>query len=211
MQKFVLLNGPPRVGKNTAAKILKENLPSCAVVGFSHYLKRFVHSIYLGRRGWDLDPDAFDAVKSIPQDCLGGMTWRQAYIYYSENVIKVLHGKEWFGRKFLELAQSHVQKVIAVSDSGFREESEAVIRHAGPTNVLLVRLHADGHTFEGDSRSYIDLTDLGVRVIDIENNSTIEYLQKRLLLWANHFIAGTLDDAIFGIRIVDQEIFGAAE
>jgi len=97
MTLYVLLNGPPRSGKSSIADAIlnaRSLDASVAVIGMSFHLKRFVHSIYLGAEGFRLDPDHFDAVKGEPQDILDGMSWRQAYIHYSERVIKPLHGKE---------------------------------------------------------------------------------------------------------------------
>ena len=168
--RVLLINGPPRCGKSTLAHLLhKLDTQSSEVLGFSYYLKRMVHAIYLGRIGWDLDPDTFDDIKGAPQDVLGGMSWRQAYIHYSEKVIKPLHGKEWFGTKFLETAERANVKTIYVPDSGFLQEAERVVRHVGRANVVLVRLHRSGCDFAGDSRSYIDLTNEQITSFNIEN------------------------------------------
>ena len=169
MTRFVLLNAPPRAGKNTGAEALAKVIPGAAVIGFSHHLKRFTHGIYLGRAGWDADPDCFDAVKGEPQALLGSMSWRQAYIHYSEQVIKPLHGKEWFGEQFLRAARDSGAPVVLVPDSGFVQEAERVVREAGPENVLLVRIHKLGCTYLGDSRSYISLAHLGVEERDVAN------------------------------------------
>jgi hypothetical protein len=169
MTRVILLNGPPRVGKNTSAELLRAATPASTVIGFSHHLKRMVHGIYLGAAGWAMDPDAFDAVKSEPQDMLNGKSWRWAYIHYSEQVIKPLHGKEWFGEMFVRAMHASGAQAVIVPDSGFREEAERTVREVGHENVLLIRLHRDGVTFAGDSRSYISLADFGVREIDIEN------------------------------------------
>jgi energy-coupling factor transporter ATP-binding protein EcfA2 len=152
--KIILINGPPRAGKSTLAKMLHKLEPHSQVLGFSYHLKRMVHGIYFGRAGWDMDPDCFDDVKTIPQDMLDGKTWREMYIFYSEKVIKPLHGKEWFGTKFVEACK---MPFVFVPDSGFVEEAERVMRYFGPDNLTLVRLYREGATFAGDSRSYIEL------------------------------------------------------
>jgi hypothetical protein len=170
MTLYVLLNGPRRSGKSSIAYAIADSLEidnSISVIGMSYHLKRFVHSIYLGAKGFQMDPDHFDATKEHPQEILGGMSWRQAYIHYSENVIKPLHGKEWFGRMLIQAADYDCTGLIVVPDSGFREEAEEIVRSVGDENVLLVRLHRPGHGFEGDSRGYVDLSDLGVESHDI--------------------------------------------
>lgn len=168
--KVLLLNAPPRSGKDTLARMIAEKIPDrCAVIGFAHHLKRMVHGVYLGREGWDLDPNYFDAVKEQPQEILTGMSWRQAYIHYSEFVIKPLHGKEWFGEQFMRAARATKKDLIIVPDSGFAEEAARVIREVGHKNVRLVQLYREGCDYTGDSRSYIDLFSWGVRNVNVRN------------------------------------------
>jgi hypothetical protein len=168
--RLILLNGPPRCGKDTAANMLRMAASDPSVtIGFSYHLKRMVHGIYLGHTGWLLDPNYFDAVKNQPQEFLGGMSWRQAYIHYSESVIKPLHGKEWFGEMFVRFVRESMASIVFVPDSGFREEAERVVREYGADHVKLIRIHREGINFAGDSRSYIDLSDLGVPCFDVEN------------------------------------------
>jgi hypothetical protein len=170
--KIVLLNGSPRAGKNTAAEVIAAEF-GAVVLGFSHHLKRCVHAIHLGREGWLLDPDHFDAVKSevLPEFC--NKSPRTSYITFSEQYIKPVYGKEWFGEKWCEQARQYEGHMISVPDSGFREEAERVIREFGPQNVLLIRVHRPGRMFEGDSRSYICLSDLHVHGVDVRNDSDV--------------------------------------
>lgn len=175
--KIILLNGPPRVGKNTAANMLARELADCAIIGFSHHLKRMTHGIYLGRAGWDMDPDAFDGCKSEPQAILNGKSWRQIYIHYSEQVIKPLHGKEWFGEQFVKAAHASGADLIVVPDSGFVQEAERTVREVGPHNVRLVRLYKEGCSFAGDSRDYISLKHIGV----VENEITNVHGQPQIM------------------------------
>lgn len=180
--KFILINGPKRSGKSTLAKMFVADHPGdVSVIGFSYHLKRFVHGIYLGAAGWQLDPDHFDDCKELPQEILGGMSWRQAYIHYSEKVIKPLHDKEWFGRQLLRAAKEYERPIVAIPDSGFMQEAETLVRDAGVENVVLVRMHRPGHGFEGDSRSYINLSHLGVVSMDVrvpEGGDWISFLNE---------------------------------
>lgn len=167
--KFILINGPKRTGKSSAARMLAHEYFGVDIIGFSYHLKRFVHGIYLGREGFEMDPDAFDDCKEEPQEILGGRSWRDMYIYYSEKVIKPLHGEEWFADKLLETAIKCKQPLIVVPDSGFRPEAERLVREVGPDNVVLLRKYRPNHDFKGDSRGYIDLSDLGVLCVDLHS------------------------------------------
>ena len=167
--RIVLINAPPRSGKNTLAEMMRTALDDVAVIGFSHHLKRSVHAIHFGEAGWAMDPDCFDAIKGEPQEILGGRTWRQEYIRFSEVYIKPQLGEKWFGRQFMSSVHSCGRSIIGVPDSGFLEEAEEAVHQVGPENVLLVRLHKEGCTYAGDSRTYIDLSHLGVLQFDARN------------------------------------------
>lgn len=172
--KFILINGPKRSGKSTLANraqaTLRINGNHAVTIGFSYHLKRFVHGIYLGKKGFHMDPDAFDANKEDSQELLGGMSWRQAYIHYSEKVIKPLHGDGWFGDQLVRASIETGADIVLVPDSGFRSEAERVIAAAGAKNVLLIRLHRDGCQYdETDSRGYVHLDDIGVTERELFN------------------------------------------
>ena len=183
---IVLLNGPPSAGKSTTAAYLQHVLGVADVIGFSYHLKRMVHGVYLGRRGWDLDPDHFNSVKELPQDILDGKSWRQMYIHYSENVIKPLHGKRWFGDMFVKAARASALPAVAVPDSGFVSEAEPVVEAFGAPNVLLVRLHRTGYDYSKDSRTYINLDHMNVRTLDIKN---VEKQPDDMLATVAHHVA----------------------
>ncbi len=176
----ILLNGPARSGKSTAASILNAVIPDSEVIGFSFHLKRMVHGIYLGARGWDMEPDAFDAVKGEPQGLLDGMSWRQTYIHYSEKVIKPLHGEHWFGCQFVRAAKASGAETVIVPDSGFVEEAEVVAEAFGAKNVRLIRMHREGCTFAGDSRNWISLDHIGVPAHDVHNDGSLAELRTKL-------------------------------
>jgi hypothetical protein len=173
MTLYVLINGPKRSGKTSLANAIvecnEEFVDNALVVGFSYHLKHLVHTIYLGESGMFKNLDYFDDVKEEPQEVLDGMSWREAYIHYSERVIKPLHGDYWFARQLVHKIKQRGINLVLVPDSGFRKEAEYVVREAGANNVLLLRMHRDGHDFAGDSRGYIDLSDLGVRCVSIQN------------------------------------------
>jgi len=185
MTKIILLNAPPRAGKDTAARsiisALREDgrergvpaneLPSYTdIVGFSHELKELTYRAW----GHDLPHDAFEDHKSEGMAAFDGMTPREAYIDFSENVMKPRFGQGVFGRLFVRrlahLKKLGDERVIVVPDSGFVPEAEEVVDAFGADDVLLVKIdaHRRGCTYAGDSRSYIALP--GVQTITVENN-----------------------------------------
>tara|TARA_R110002153_G_scaffold69533_2_gene183775 strand:+ start:271 stop:924 length:654 start_codon:yes stop_codon:yes gene_type:complete len=95
---------------------------------------------------------------------------RDAMIYTSELVYKLIYGPDYFG---LQAANTMEDGNNFVSDAGFAEEAEVQVMEFGKENVLLVRIHRDDTTFEGDSRDYLDLDYLGVSTLDVDNNRDI--------------------------------------
>ena len=85
------------------------------------------------------------------------MSPRQALIHVSENVIKPIEGKDYFGRQAKKSVLASELLVFVFSDGGFIDEIQAL--KSDKTKVTVIRLHREGFTFEGDSRSYVDGTD----------------------------------------------------
>ena len=160
--KVVLFNAPPEAGKDVAAK-------HCAkVFGMEH--KEFKGKLYdIVQCLYTLTDDQLETLKlrenkEVPTELLGGLSLRQALIHISENIIKPNFSKSYFGDS---LAKS-INSDTAVSDSGFIDELMRVVDKVGEDNVLVVRIHRDGYTFDGDSRSYIP--DGTVKnIVDIKN------------------------------------------
>lgn len=187
MVHVLLLNGPSRSGKDyggaALVRKLQDNGKHACVVKFAHVLKVRTHAAYgVLHHGQPAPHDWFESNKDTPAGEFLGRTPRETYIAFSENLMKPLHGDDIFGRLLLsDLRANHSDAdLIVVTDSGFRSEAEVLVKHYGAHNVTHVRLHRDGRTFAGDSRGYIDLTDLGVLPRDVHNNSTGEELAQTL-------------------------------
>lgn len=179
--RFVLINGPKRSGKDTAAKALVASRNDVVRIGFADHLKNATHAAY-GMP--EVQFDRFEAVKDSPREEFFGLTPRAAYIAHSEQYMKPLHGKDVFGRIFMRAANFARAPVIAVPDSGFASEVEPLIEAVGREQILLLRIHREGHDFTGDSRSYIDLP--GVTTIDLVNNGVQAYcaaVRSHVMAW----------------------------
>lgn len=89
----------------------------------------------------------------IPHLAVCWLSIRQAMIYISEIIIKPRFGSDYFG---VARAKAIQEDEIAVdSSTGFVEELPPLIERLGQENILLIRIHREGATFEGDSRNYI--------------------------------------------------------
>lgn len=161
--KILFLNGPPRSGKDTVGAQLRMRFPGCETAKFAGELKDAVHRAF----GLQVPTDHFESRKDQPCDEFFGRTPREVYIAYSERFLKPLYGPGIFGRMLVETLkgmEASGVRLVAVTDSGFREEAEEVLRVF--PEALLIRLHRDGTSFMGDSRSYIQL---GIEAIDMQN------------------------------------------
>ena len=85
--------------------------------------------------------------------CEVNLSAREAMIYISEIICKPRFGNNYFG---VARAKAIQEDEIAVdSSTGFEEELPPLIERLGQGNILLIRVHREGATFEGDSRSYV--------------------------------------------------------
>lgn len=189
--KILFLNGPPRSGKDTAASYLHDKY-GAYTTKFAKALKEATHALYgLGA----LPDDHFEVSKSKPNKVFFGLTPRQAYIKVSEELVKPVLGKDFFGQVMLETckrAEGEGHDLIAISDSGFADEAQPLIDYFGPEQVYLVHIYAEsrGCTFENDSRSYIKLPGLPLDNVWVLNNNSfivdyhkqIDHMMKHVLL-----------------------------
>lgn len=169
--KIVFINGAPRSGKDSAGVMLQKELPGTwLLVKFSANMKERCHAAY----GMQAAYDAFEEVKDQPLDCFLGLSPRQAYIHFSETWMKKVHGDDVFGQLMaqqLELLGDQNPEIAGylITDSGFEVEALPIIEKFGAKACTLIRLHRHGYTFEGDSRSLIDLVKHGVSTYDVNS------------------------------------------
>lgn len=171
--KIVLFNGPPKSGKDFAASLLCEYVGRRPVIDkFARILKESCHAAYgIFQGGRPAPHDWFEKTKDQELAQFFGLKPRQVYIAFSETYMKKQHGAHIFGALLLrDIRTRHASAdVIAISDSGFREEAEVLVHHYGAPNCTLVRLHTPGTSFDGDSRNWVDLSDMGVQQFDVIN------------------------------------------
>lgn len=177
--KVVILNAPVGVGKDVGAQHLAKTLTTLDGIlvrqnEFKARLNELVCTIHgMDSRTWSILCKREH--KDRPSSVLGGKTPRQVQIEVSEKVIKPFYGKDYFGKA---AAQSLYADVEVFSDGGFVEEIEALVSSVGKENMLIIRIHQEGKSFEAteDPRRY--LPDGLAETVDLHNNGTLdEYLE----------------------------------
>jgi hypothetical protein len=160
--RVLVLNGPPGSGKSYLSRLIAYKCPG----GFtqettSRPLKEMAHALY----GFEFVPfDFFEREKDVPQVYLFGKTWRQVYQDLSENYLKPIHGKRFFGERLRERLAYRPER--AVVDCGFPEEVAPLIDSDMAEHVDVLRIRRPGKTFEGDTRKYLDRMSVQAELLD---------------------------------------------
>lgn len=175
--RLLLLNGPPRSGKDTLANLVSAKFPSLiAHMKMSGYLKEMASKLF---------PYSFDKEEWLEKnkdkkvEALYNQTPRQVLIRLSEGFYKPLFGADFFGH----MMKARINSIanfgytgVAVSDCGFDEEIKPLWKVFGAENVRVVRLYRSHCDFQDDSRAYVYAHEHpGVEVTDY-HNTTMERL-----------------------------------
>lgn len=137
------------------------------------------HCLYEVPEPYRSDMCSFGETKDKPNDMyFHGKTPRECYIAVAENLIKPLHGKDFFGKLLateIRNRQINFGMSIVISDCGFHKEVAALLEEL-KMPAILCKLKRDGHNFNKDSRSYLNRDALPEQYIEKElllvNNST---------------------------------------
>jgi len=186
--KIILFNGPPRSGKDTAAEIAFEHFQGNLIfqddinvvkLKFADALKRCTHEAH-GLEGYV--SDYFEETKEIAASEFFGLTPREAYIKMSEECVKQGFGHRFWGNVLLNKIKMKIKQsffnIFLISDCGFTQEI-VPMTHDYRSEMLIVRLHRPGYTYEGDSRSDIELP--GVELIKVGNIETIDKFEIEII------------------------------
>lgn len=169
MSKIILVNGPPMSGKDTLCNYLVDEYNG-KLRKFAAPIKRAVAAIYHNNDRSEFNKYDSPELKQEPQGIYFGQTCRRVQIAVSESFLKPFHNDQGiFGKILAERLENDLDAPVFVSDSGFRREAEELVAKFGEHNIVLLRIFRDGYTFEGDSRDYITLRDLGVQEYDVYN------------------------------------------
>lgn len=161
-RKLIVFNGPPGVGKDTAAEAVRSFVSINAQylrprhMKFAEPLKKAAHALYAAHHGWEYyDSHEGRSQKGLANGDFLGLSPRQAYIEMHQKILKELHGPEALGFILKKRMIREHSQFYVLSDSGFIEELAPIIDWIGQRGTMIVELHAAGKDFTGDSRGYI--------------------------------------------------------
>lgn len=190
IKKIIFINGAPGSGKDTLATILDDSIwcrrettttdITSAIFMFKDPLVSAVRSLFsISEDDWIERYDDRE-LKEVPWDKLNGMSQREALIWMSEEIAKEKFGRDFFGKAMVNRLTSDLidnDLVIFIPDSGFLEETKAVVDRFGKDKCVMINTLRDGYTFDNDSRSLVTADDLGIEGTMISNNGTVEDLE----------------------------------
>ena len=176
MQYIVALNGPPKVGKDTLATMLRHLMDQeCNIPTHLDHLARPMREMAMSLVGVNpQDFGLYNEIKDKPQSLLKTAlrgdfdSIRKLMIRTSEDFIKPTYGPDFWGRK---LVSDHkwfalgYPGVLIVPDLGFKAEGDVFESTA---TTLFVQVDREGTTWEGDSRGPVS----GVNTFHVFNNGT---------------------------------------
>lgn len=200
MTKIILLNGPAGSGKDTAFELLKKEFSSS--IDYDFKMKKLAQPLkWVICQLFDLPLTDAEDKKDEARDVTYGFTLRELFIWMSEEVIKPKFGVDFFGKMLAnQLKEEQLfpdsgdrETVYVITDCGFPEEAAPIVEAFGEENILLLELHREGTTFEGDSRRYV-MSELSqkhdVANLIVENNGTLEEFKDSL----NLIVSGWLEE-----------------
>lgn len=191
----VILNGPPNSGKDTLAiamepygfqqqmfkTALYEQTARFLQMDAAHFKKLATHRIYKEEQTL-LHPTS--KIELSP---------REAMIHVSEHMIKPHCGKDFFGIAASQRCIDEKAQLAVFSDGGFPEELPPL--EAVYENVVVMRLHRDGCSFDGDSRTYLSDEDFNCHDIHLIDGN-IEHGVELILNVINLYLSDDIAEAI---------------
>lgn len=174
IRPLILLNGPPRSGKDEGAAYLYSKY-NAHWFRMSQPIKDALRAMF---HMTEAQYKECEAKKDTKMEYLFDLSFREAQIAFSEVFAKEVFGITVFGHLAARRVAQSVSRMFVCSDSGFAQEAHPFVQLVGAKNVLVVRLHRRGCDFSHDSRSYINID--GATNIDLENNGSLTMYRENL-------------------------------
>ncbi len=198
--RIILLNAPPRAGKDTVANIICSAYPKARHLKLSYNLKNICHKIY----NLDVKTEHFDDKKDIPSKVFLGKTPREIYIQFSELYMKAIHGENiWYKLLYKEIMNDKKSDIFVISDLGFQKEYDNFLQDFGEM-VSLIKISRDGCDFKNDSRGYVEGKG---KIYELTNNSSLCDLTNNVKDILYDIVADSQDYELLKSKYIRIEMF----
>lgn len=181
MPKVMILNGPPRCGKDTGAIAVEKHFGSdiCKHLKVSQPLKDYVTDV-LGTPAYELEKTKDVIVKGM------NSSYRDLQIHVYHQLSQVF-GTDWLGKVLINKMKVYEQSYFILSDVGRNDDILPLLRHIPPSDILIVQIMREGCSFTGDIRSYVS----GVSGVQIKPtiNKKINSYCAEMIDFAGEFFA----------------------
>lgn len=164
MRKIILVNGPPKSGKDTIGWDIMDWLhfnderERCLVTleKFAGPLRKIANS---------LNPILVTDFEEIKDEkvMVGGLSPRKIMQSASEDWLKKLVGPTVFAELLHQRIHremninQYVNNFVVVTDCGFQTEVDYIVDKYGEDNVYLIRMMREGCNFIGDTREFTNI------------------------------------------------------
>ena len=180
---LICLNGPPKSGKDTLAKYIRE---SHKYAGGSFKTKLIEIALCISQISYfDWDTRYEDrSLKEEPWQRLGGLSQREYLIKISEDWVKPVQGSRYLGDVLAHRIKYNFEGLdVVLSDSGFPDELKPLLELEH--DILIVHLHRYGCSFEGDSRGYLPH---GLApIVVVHNDGTVQEAAEQIMKAVQRF------------------------
>lgn len=160
-RKVIVLNGPPRAGKDTAIASLQTVFKDAEVFQFFRPIKELLHRSL----GLDVSYDHYEELKDVVLPEFGGLTPRRAYIEEGDRLQRE-YGDHILTEIYFD-ALAGCKAPILITTCGMDSEGVTLAQMFGVDNTLFLRIHMEGKSFENDSRSWVHSDHLNIQ--DVHN------------------------------------------
>lgn len=190
MKTIFILNGPPNSGKDTLASFMTVKY-GAQWLQFKDKLFELAMSISnIDNYTW-YERYNNRQLKDAPWDMLGNLSQREFLIKISEEWVKPIFGKDYFGKmskhKIDEISSTPTfvpKNIFVFSDGGFIEEINAL--KDDDTQIIIIHLYRTNTSFNNDSRTYITIN--GCEHEELYNIHDLEVLFKNTSDIVNTYI-----------------------
>lgn len=165
----IVLNGPPRAGKDTAIEILSDIFPEADVYQFFRPIKELLHE----ELGLSVPYDFYEEDKDVPRPEFGGMTPRRAYIDKGDRM-QAEHGHSILTDTYFSAIASSTAPIL-ITTCGMDSEALEIAGIFGVENTLVLCIHRDGCDFSQDSRSWVHSEHLNIQNVRNVHGRQREY------------------------------------